>query len=148
MISVRSGKVRSIDDEFLNRSFSQQKISTEKQNSVKFLPLLKSSFKTYCGQTSLHGYSYLFRDESARFHILHQIIWTIVIIVSQHFPHLNLPFYNATYVQTDIQLCHLLKCSKYYCGVETCTQDCHKQFLKPITNNFTQVWESIFFKCK
>ena len=96
MISVRSGKVRSIDDEFLNRSFSQQKISTEKQNSVKSLPLLKSSFKTYCGQTSLHGYSYLFRDESARFHILHQIIWTIVIIVSQHFPHLNLPFYNKT----------------------------------------------------
>jgi hypothetical protein len=96
MISVRSGKVRSIDDEVLNRGFSQQKISNEKQNSVKFLPLLKSSFKTYCGQTSLHGYSYLFRDESARFHILHQIIWTIVIIVSQHFPHLNLPFYNKT----------------------------------------------------
>ena len=104
MISIRSGKVRSFVDHILdNRNVSKEIVSKEivskevdssrnvsNQNQVAFLPLLKSSFKTYCGQTSLHGYSYLFRDEENRFHFLHQIIWILVIVVSFYIKFLNI----------------------------------------------------------
>ena len=86
MVSLKSGKVRDSGHQILGQSvtsnyqdFVRQKQLQEQAPQVS----TKSAFRKYCDQTSLHGYSYLFRDEDKPTHLLHQIIWIVVILVSR-----------------------------------------------------------------
>jgi hypothetical protein len=96
---MRSGKVRSFEDEItqfskpwsefrvrnkaepdLNRKLANPNPVTNRKQS-HFFPILSAAFRKYCDQTTLHGYSYLFRDEDSPAYILYLIIWIIVILV-------------------------------------------------------------------
>ena len=92
MVSLKSGKVRDSGHQILGQSvtsnyqdFVRQKQLQEQapQHPGNLLVSTKSAFRKYCDQTSLHGYSYLFRDEDKPTHLLHQIIWIVVILVSR-----------------------------------------------------------------
>ena len=92
MVSLRSGKVRDLSDIVLSRSVSkdpgfvarEEPQPAARSQPESFLAQLKSAFKSYCDQTSLHGYSYLFRDEDKPNYILRFSIWSVVILVSFH----------------------------------------------------------------
>ena len=99
MISMRSSKVRSFEDEIaqFSKPWSEFRVRNKpepdlnrklvtpnpviNQKQSHFFPILQAAFRKYCDQTSLHGYSYLYRDEDSPVYIINLIIWIIVILV-------------------------------------------------------------------
>ena len=108
MISMRSSKVRSFEDEIaqFSKPWSEFRVRNKPEPGLNrklvtppnlvinrkqshFFPILQAAFRKYCDQTSLHGYSYLYRDEDSPVYIINLIIWIIVILVKLISPSSN-----------------------------------------------------------